>query len=72
MLTCNLWVEVGLVNGALGYIKNIFYMTGSKPPQLPMYTTVLFYKYIGVPFDPLNPNIVPITPVLRVNRKKTL
>ena len=45
-------------------------MSGSKPPQLPMYTTVHFDKYIGVPFDPINPNIVPITPVIRGNRKQ--
>jgi len=38
MLTCNLWVEAGLVNGALGYVENILYFPGSKPPQLPMYT----------------------------------
>jgi ATP-dependent exoDNAse (exonuclease V) alpha subunit len=35
-----------------------------------MYTIVLFDKYIGVPFDPINPNIVPITSVIRGNRKQ--
>jgi ATP-dependent DNA helicase PIF1 len=70
MLTCNLWVEVGLVNGALGYIQQIYYSPGTKPPQLPMFTTVLFDKYIGVPFDKNNLNIVPITPVTRGNQKQ--
>ena len=70
MLTCNLWVEASLVNGALGYIQNIFCMYVSKPPQPPMYTTVLFDKYIGVPFDPINSNIVPITLVIRGNHKQ--
>jgi ATP-dependent DNA helicase PIF1 len=70
MLTCNLWVEAGLVNGALGCIQNIFYMPGTKPPLLPMYTTVLFDKYIGAPFDINNPKVVPITPVIRGNRKQ--
>jgi hypothetical protein len=65
MLTCNLWVEVVLVNGSLGYIQNIFYMSSSKPPHLPMYTNFIFDNYIGVPFDPINPNIVPITLVIR-------
>jgi hypothetical protein len=69
MLTCNLWVEVDLVNGALGYIQKIYYSPGTKPPQLPMFTIVLFDKYIGVPFDKNNLNIVPITPVTRGNQK---
>jgi hypothetical protein len=35
-----------------------------------MYTTVHFDKYIGVPFNPINSNIVPITLVIRGNRKQ--
>ena len=30
MLTCNLWVKLGLVNGALGIVQNIFFYEGSK------------------------------------------
>ena len=41
MLKCKLWVEVCLVNYALGYVTNILYMAGSKPPQIPLYVTVL-------------------------------
>lgn len=67
MLTFNLWVEVGLVNGALGFVNDIFYPPTYKPPRLPMFTTVVFYKYLVVPFDASNPNIVPITPVIRGN-----
>lgn len=70
MLTCNIWVEDGLVNGAFGFVKDIFYHPTSKPPQLPMFTTVVFDKYVGVPLDARNPNIVPITPVIRGNRKQ--
>jgi hypothetical protein len=70
MLTCNLCVEDGLVNGALGYIQNIFYMPGTNPHQLPVFTIVLFDKYIGVPFDISNPNIVPKKPITRGNRKQ--
>ena len=51
MLTCNLWVEAGLVNGALGTVQNIFFSDVSKPPQLPMYATVSFDDYIGLPWD---------------------
>jgi hypothetical protein len=61
MLTYKLWVEVGLVNCVLGYIHGIFYMPGSNPPHLLMYITFFFYKYIGVPFEKNNPNLVPIT-----------
>jgi len=35
-----------------------------------MFTTVLFDKYIGVPFDKNNLNLVPITPITRGNRKQ--
>ena len=70
MLTCNLWVEAGLVNGALGTVENIFFSDGSKPPQLPMYATVSFDDYIGLPWDIRYPKIVPITPIARGNRKQ--
>ena len=36
MLTSNVWIEVGLVNGALGYVEEIFYKLSSAPPQLPL------------------------------------
>ena len=45
-------------------------MPTSKPPQRPLFRTVVFDKYFGVLFDASNPNIVPITPVIRGNRKK--
>lgn len=70
MLTYNLWVEAGLVNGALCYIQQIYYRPGTNPPQFQMFTTVLFNNHIGVPFDINNLNIVPITPVTRGNQKQ--
>ena len=69
MLTCNLWAEAGLVNGALGTIQNIFFSEGSKPPQLPMYATVSFDDYISLPWDIKYLNIVPIAPIHRGNHK---
>ena len=55
------------MNGALGYVNEIFCMATSKPPQLPTFTTIAYDRYVGVPFDARNPNIVPITPVIRGN-----
>ena len=36
MLTSNLWVDVGLVNGAVGIIKAICYKDGTAPLSLPV------------------------------------
>ena len=46
MLISNLWVDVGLVNGAMGTIKAICYHNGG-PPDLPLAVMVLFDKYHG-------------------------
>ena len=70
MLTFNLWVEAGLINGALGYIENIFFAPGWKPPQLPQFCTVMLEKYCGVPFDKDLPILVPITPIIKGNKMK--
>lgn len=67
MLIANLWIEVGLVNGALGQIKMIVYDAGSKPPDLPKYVVVLFQHYTGPSWDPTNPKHVPISPITRGN-----
>ena len=42
MLTSNLWVEVGLVNGAMGTVKAICYRVGQAPPHLPIAVMVQF------------------------------
>ena len=54
----------------LGQFKTYFFSDGSKPPQLPLYATVSFDDYIGFPWHIRYPNIVPITPVYRGNRKQ--
>ncbi|XP_057838840.2 uncharacterized protein LOC131048788 [Cryptomeria japonica] len=61
MLTYNLWIEAGLVNGALGYIQKIVYKPGSMPPEPPTYVMVKFDNYFGFPFDDHNPQTVPIS-----------
>ena len=65
MLTSNLWIEAGLVNGALGYVEEIVYKPGSAPPQLPLYVMVKFDAYSGFPFNNEHPQIVPISVVQR-------
>ena len=42
MLAANLWVEVGLVNGALGTVEAICYEGDQQPPDLPIAVTVKF------------------------------
>ena len=44
MLTSNLWVDVGLVNGAMGTVQAICYRTGG-PPDLPIAVMVRFDNY---------------------------
>ena len=46
MLTSNLWVDAGLVNGAMGTICEICYESGG-PPNLPVAVMVKFDKYWG-------------------------
>ena len=61
MLTNNLWIEVGLVNGAMGTIKAICYRSGG-PPDLPLAVMVNFDHYTG---PTLHDGTVPIAPFRR-------
>ncbi|XP_057838552.2 uncharacterized protein LOC131048569 [Cryptomeria japonica] len=65
MLTSNLWIEAGLVNGALGYIQNIIYKPRCAPPDPPTYVMVEFDNYSGLPFEDASPNLIPISPIQR-------
>ena len=60
MLSSNLWVEMGLVNGAIGTIQAICYSEGTAPPDLPVAVTVLFDSYSG---PTLSDGTVPISPI---------
>ena len=51
MLTSNLWIEAGLVNGALGYVRSIVYRPRSAPPLPPSYVLMDFGSYSRIPFD---------------------
>ena len=62
MLSSNLWVETGLVNGAMGTVAAICYKSGEVPPSLPVSVMVRFDSYSG----PMYPDgTVPITPLCR-------
>lgn len=63
MLTANLWVQVGLVNGALGTVVAICYDGADQsPPNLPVAVTVKFDSYTG---PTLADGSVPIVPLRR-------
>ncbi|XP_059070553.1 uncharacterized protein LOC131860191 [Cryptomeria japonica] len=63
MLTSNLWIQAGLVNGALGYVQKIVYKPGSAPPDPPTYVMVEFDNYSRLPFEYHHPNTIPITTI---------
>ena len=60
MISANLWVEVGLVNGGLGTIVAIAYGNNQRPPDLPVAVMVRFDSYSG---PTLPDGSVPITPL---------
>ena len=62
MLTSNLWVDKGLVKGAMGTVVAICYRNGESPPNLPIAVTVRFDSYRG---PTLSDGTVPISPLRR-------
>ena len=60
MLSSNLWVDMGLVNGAMGTIQAICYKDGQAPPSPPVAVTVLVDHYSG---PTLPDSTVPIIPL---------
>ena len=61
MLTTNLWIAGGLVNGAIGTVHAMCYHTGG-PPDLPIAVMIKFDSYYG---PTLHDNTVPIIPICR-------
>ena len=62
MLTANLWVDMGLVNGAMGTVVTICYRLNEAPPNPPIAVTIRFDAYRG---PTLSDGTVPITPLRR-------
>ena len=67
MLKINLWVDMGLVNGSMGEVVDVWSVAESN---LPIAVFVKFNDYIGPSFDANVAKVVPIIPVTRAFRSK--
>eukprot|EP01018_Ginkgo_biloba_P016121 Gb_08820 [translate_table: standard] len=65
MLTSNLWIDAGLVNSALGYIRQIVYDPTVQPPSPPTYVLIEFDNYTRNAWEPRRPRLIPITTITR-------
>ena len=63
VLTMNLWIAKGLVNGAKGTVQDILYYKNCKPPALPTAVIVKFDDYDGPSVHPHVGSCVPICPI---------
>ena len=61
MLTTNLWTEMGLVNGSMGFVHDISWDPGQDPSSLPSVLLVQFDDYWPA-FPPLHPTSCPCFP----------
>ena len=67
VLTKNLWINAGLVNGAKGTVRAIVYEEGKSIGTIPETIFVEFYEFRGTPdqqmFGPGRHNWIPINPL---------
>lgn len=71
MLTANLWTEGGLVNGAMGTVKDILF-EDNGPPYLPTAVFIEFENYKGPAITALDgTKVVPIVPIQRTWESKS-
>ena len=75
VLTCNLWTSKGLVNGAKGVVKKIWFDQGSNAhSHLPAVVCVQFDGYSGPEtpaWEGISPSWVPIVPAVARWETKT-
>jgi len=71
MLTANVWMQTGLVNGAMGTVRDILF-GNEGPPSLPVAVFVSFDRYEGPTVSNLEGvEVVPIVPIRRTWEDKS-
>jgi len=48
-------------------VEHILYNPTTSPPEPPTYVLVIFDNYVGVPWDELFPQTIPMIPIKRGN-----
>ena len=66
MIRCNLWKDKGIVNGTMGYIRDIIYKKGVTPPGLPICVVVELDAPYSGPHLPGKPRHVPICTITNI------
>ena len=62
MITKNLWVQAGIVNGAVGTLRGIVPGTRNQSHELPACLLIELDQYSGPPFIRSHSRIIPILP----------
>jgi ATP-dependent exoDNAse (exonuclease V) alpha subunit len=72
MLTANLQIETGLINGSMGTVQDIIFQDDQGPPSLPIAVLISFDNYKGTTIASLEgERVVPIAPIRRTWNSKS-